>query len=169
MLIFHRADKNKSHKITVKSVIKSKIDIKSGKMTFGQRIELGIIFAGSDSEIVKFQRVFECLHGYSPKIKNYKKLIDYFTEIVNGLKYWSDAESKMLKYEPTPEEKLAGIQSLSKKIGSMGTVDALAEKYGVDPDIVINWDYAKVFGILYADLEKAKYQRSYQKVIEKKR
>ena len=169
MLIFHRADKNKSRKITAKSIIKSKIDIKSGDMTFGQRIELGKIFSGGQSEIVKFQKIFECLHGFTPMIKDYPKLMSYFNEIALGVKHWIDVEILMLKYEPTQEEKQAGIKELSTKVGEMGTVKALAKNYSVDPDIILSWRYSKVFGILYTDLEESKFQRRYQNVLSKKK
>ena len=169
MPIYHRADKNKSKKITAKSVIKSKIDIKAGEMTFNHRIELGKILSGNDSEIVKFQKVFECLHNFTPMFTQYNLLLEYFKQIIEGLAYWIDVESKLLKYEPTAEEKQAGIKELSVKIGELGTIDALAEKYGIDPDEVLKWQYAKVFGILFSDLEKSKYQRKYHEVINKKK
>lgn len=146
-----------------------KIDVKSGRLSFGQRIELGKIISSDKDDITTLIEVINCLHDFRPTKRQIIIMSKYIDDILHGLKYWNDAENTLLKYDPTPEEKMAGIQSLSKKIGSMGTVDALAEKYGVDPDIIINWEYAKVFGILFADLEKAKYQRSYQKVIEKKK
>lgn len=165
----NRTDKNKSQKITANNIIKSKIDIKAGSMTFGQRIELGKIFSNADDELLNFENTFVCLHGYKPKLIEFPKLTDYFTEIVEGIAHWVNAETIMLKYEPTPEQKQAGIKALSKSIGEMGTVDALAEKYGIDPDVVLGWEYAKVFGILFADLEKAKYQKRYNKIIDKKK
>lgn len=156
-------------KPSVNNIIKSKIDIKAGSMTFGQRIELGKIFSSADDELLKFENVFHCLHGYKPKLTEYAALTPYFKEIVEGVAHWVNAETIMLKYEPTPEQKQAGIKALSKSIGEMGTVDALAEKYGIDPDVVLSWEYAKVFGILFADLEKAKYQKRYNKIIDKKK
>ncbi len=156
-------------KMTVKKVLSSKIDIKAGDMTFGQRIELGKIFSGKDDELLKFEKTFNCLHNFQPKLTEFKRLVPYFEEIVEGLKHWSTTEAKMLKYIPTPEEKQAGIMDLSKKIGEMGTVKAIAKTYAMDPDVVLGWNYSKVFGILYTDLEESKFNRKYQKVISNKK
>lgn len=166
---YQRADKTKSDKMTVKKIILSKIDIKKGSMTFGQRIELGRILSNTDDELVKFESIFQCLHNFKPKLTEYAALTPYFKAILEGVAHWVNAETIMLKYEPTQEQKQAGIKALSKAIGEMGTVDALAEKYGIDPDVVLGWEYAKVFGILFADLEKSKFQTRYNKIIEKKK
>lgn len=156
-------------KPSFKDVIKSKINIKAGEMTFGQRIELGKIAASEDSEKEKFEKVFKCLHKYTPNEKDYAKLMDYFKEIIEGLKYWIDTEAVMLKYEPTPEEKRAGVKELMQNIGEIGTIKALAKAYGQDPDTITDcWKYSKVFGILYTDLEESKFQTRYNKVIEDK-
>lgn len=156
-------------KPTASNVIKSKIDIKKGEMSFGQRIELGKIFSSNADELLKFEQVFVCLHNFKPKLNEYLKLTDYFSEIVNGIAHWVNVESIMLKYEPTPEEKLAGVKELAIKIGEMATVDAMAEKYSLDPDVILTWNYSKVFGILFTDLEKSKYQKRYRNVIDKKK
>ena len=155
-------------KQSVKNIILSKIDIKAGNMTFGQRIELGKVLASEGNEVEKFKKVFVCLHSFTPKEKEYLSLVDYFKEIVIGLKFWIDTEATMLAYEPTPEEKRAGVKELALKIGEFGTIKALAKAYSTDPDEILLWKYAKVFGILYTDLEESKFQTRYNKVIEDK-
>jgi hypothetical protein len=155
-------------KMTLKKVLLSKIDIKAGEMSFSQRIELGKIFSGKDHKLLKFEKTFVCLHNFQPKLTDYEKLVPYYEQIIEGLKHWSTTESIMLKYTPTPEEKQAGIMDLSKKIGELGTAKAIAKTYGMDPDDVLAWSYAKAFGILYTDLEESKFNRRYQKVISKK-
>ncbi|OJV40842.1 MAG: hypothetical protein BGO29_14840 [Bacteroidales bacterium 36-12] len=146
----------------------SEIDIKSGKITFGQRIELGKIFQGDDTEIVKFEKVFLCMHDFKPAMTEYTKLTDYFNRIIRGITYWIEQEQTLLKYDPSPEELNAGIKDLSDKIGEFGTIKALAKNYGKDPDEVLKWEYGKVFGILYSDLEEYKYQQRFNKVLEQK-
>lgn len=145
-----------------------KIDVKAGNMSFGQRIELGKIMASEADEVGKFEKVFLCLHNFTPKEKDYLSLVDYFKEIVVGLKFWIETEATMLVYEPTPEEKRAGVKELMQNIGEFGTIKALAKAYSIDPDEVLKWKYAKVFGILYTDLEESKFQTRYNKVIEDK-
>ena len=150
-----------------RNIIKSKIDVKAGNMTFSQRIELGKILTTSVNESVKMEKTIQLLHEYRPKLKELPRLITYFQEIIDGMIYWNAAENKLLKYEPTPEEKRAGISELSKKIGELGTVTAMAEKYSQDPDVILKWKYSKVFGLLLADLEKAKFNKRYMTAIKK--
>jgi len=160
--------KKKQKETPIQDKKMSKIDIKGGKLTFGQRIELGKIFQSSENEIVKFEKVFECLHKFKPKATQYKKLLPYFQDIIEGIAFWIEKEQTMLKYEPTAEEMSAGIIELTKKIGEFGTIKALAKNYSKDPDEILEWEYGKVFGILYTDFEEYEFQKRYDKVIEKK-
>ena len=154
--------------IYVEQIIKSKIDVKGGKLTFGQRIELGKIFQTEDTEVRKFEKVFQLLHFYTPCPDDYSLLLDYFKEILDGLTFWIESETKLLKYEPSPEEIQAGIKDLSAKIGEFGTVKAIAKTYSKDPDEILKWEYGKIFGILYSDLEEYLFQKRLNKVIEQK-
>lgn len=144
------------------------IDIEGGKLTFGQRIDLGKLMCSEYSEVEKFEKTFEILHEVKLKISEYKKHIDYFATIIEGLKFWSEQEATLLKYEPTQEEKQAGIKDFSQKVGEFATVKALAKAYSKDPDEILNWEYGKVFGILYTDLEEHKFNVRYNKVLEAK-
>lgn len=145
------------------------IDIKSGKMTYGQRLDLGAILSDKDkSEVELFDGVFMCLYNKVPAAHQFNKLLPIYQSILEGIVYWIEKENVMLKYDPTPEEKRAGIKELSEKVGDMGTLKALAKAYGTDPDEILKWEYGKVFGILYTDLEEAKYRRRYQEVIDRK-
>lgn len=147
------------------NIIKSKIDVKAGELTFGQRIELGKIYSDQTlSELDKFKRTFECLHKYTPKAVEYSLLIEYFGEIIKGVEFWVLQESTLLKYEPSVKEKRAGIKELSLKTGELGTIKALAKNYHQDPDDILLWKYGKVFGILYTDLEEYLYQVRYSEL-----
>ncbi|MDE5709162.1 MAG: hypothetical protein K2I32_06935 [Alistipes sp.] len=143
-----------------------KIDIRGGKLTYGQRIEIGEILAREGASVSeKYTATMKCLHpdwvqAFTPE------WIAWFEEVVDGLRYWMERETTMLAYQPTAEEIAAGINNLGKKLGPMMTVMTLAEKFGKDPDEILQWEYGKVFGLLYADLEGFKYQRNYRKVIE---
>jgi ribosomal protein S24E len=150
-------------------MITDRINIKDGELTFGQRISLGELFSSEKSEMEKFEETFLILHNQKPDPKDYKKLVGYFSEIMDGLKFWVEQEATLLKYEPTPEEIKAGIRDLSKEIGEFGTVKALAKAYHVDPDVIFTWKYGKVFGILYTDLREHMYSRRFQKVLESKK
>ncbi|MDR0541045.1 MAG: hypothetical protein LBH19_02405 [Dysgonamonadaceae bacterium] len=152
---------------TARHIDSHRIDIKGGKLTFGQRIELGKIFQSGLSPAETFCKVFEALHGYTPETSEYGKLYPYFEEITAGLQFWFEQE-KLLEYKPTSEETQAGIKELSESIGEFGTIKALAKTYHTDPDVILTWQYGKVFGILYTDMKEFEYQRRYDKVIENK-
>lgn len=144
----------------------AKIDIRGGKLTYGQRIELGEILAREGASVSeKYTAVMQCL--YPDWVQTFTPAwVAWFEEVVDGLRYWMQREATMLAYQPTAEEIAAGINNLGKKLGPMMTVMTLAEKFGKDPDEILQWEYGKVFGLLYADLEGFKYQRNYRKVIE---
>lgn len=139
------------------------INISSGDMTFGQRIDIGKIFASNDDTYIKAIKAIKVLHGIDVTVGWVNKHSDYLKSIIEGISNWVKIESDMLKYDPSPDEIRAGIRDLSKKIGDFGTVKSLAAKYGQDPDTILNWKYSKVFGILYTDLEEYKYSRRYTK------
>lgn len=143
-----------------------KIDIRGGKLTYGQRIELGEILAREGASVSeKYTATMKCL--YPDWVQTFTpEWVAWFEEVIEGLRFWMERETTMLAYQPTAEEIAAGINNLGKKLGPMMTVMTLAEKFGKDPDEILQWEYGKVFGLLYADLESFKYQRNYRKVIE---
>lgn len=144
------------------------VDIKAGKLTYGQRIEVGQILSGPMSEADKFCQSLRCMFGEDYKVTWSVEEVRIFEQIIDGVKFWVEKETEMLKYDPTPEEVQAGCKQLSEKLGPMSTIMALAHKFGKDPDEITQWEYGKVFGLLYADLEQTKYERRYHKVIEAK-
>lgn len=147
----------------------NRIDIKAGDLTYGQRIELGGIFSDPNSDDLKrFKRTMECLHGAATDMAASEELVGYFEEIIEGLTYWAEQENALLKYEPSDEEKRAGIEEYSRKVGEFGTVKSLAKAYNQDPDTILQWKYSKVFGILYTDLEEYKFNKRFNKELEKR-
>lgn len=145
-----------------------KIDIKGGRFSYGQRIALGKILSSDASEVEKFEQVIKCLYDKTISPRQYKKWLPLFNEIVEGLSFWCKQEAAMLDYKPTPEEIRAGIKELGAKVGEFGTIKALAKAYNTDPDDVLKWEYAKVFGILTTDLEEHKFRVKLNEVYEQK-
>lgn len=153
-------------KYKIEQIIKNKIDVKSGCFTFGQRIGLGKILTSNDSNELKFEKVFYCLHNYRPYPNEYNQLMDYYTEILIGFKYWIDLENSLLKFKSAEEVEQIRIsdltheqQAVSNKFLGVGSlINILARKYNVEPADVLNWDYEKVFNILLADLDNYKHE-----------
>lgn len=142
------------------------IDWDSADFTYGQRLELGDIFGNEEtSEYSKLCEAFKCMYGYSRKWLPMRMRIRVFDRILNGFKEWIEKEQTMLKYTPSSEEMSAGIQELSAKVGSMATIKQIAKSYSIDPDKVLEWPYAKVFAILYTDLEERKFDEKLRKSI----
>lgn len=140
------------------------IDWESNDFTYGQRIELGEIFSEEEtSEYYKLCKAFKVMYGYSRKWLPVRMRVRKFNGIALGLKGWIDKEREMLKYNPSSEEISAGIKELSEKVGNMSTIKQLAKAYSIDPDEVLKWSYAKVFAILYTDLEERKFEQKLNK------
>jgi hypothetical protein len=76
--------------------------------------------------------------------------------MLEGIEYWVELESQTLKYDPTPEQERAGIK-------------AIAEKFAFDPDVVLDWQWAKVYGILHADLKEYLYERRLTEIMSNKK
>ncbi|MDR1454650.1 MAG: hypothetical protein LBJ01_03265 [Tannerella sp.] len=149
-----------------------RIDIRGGKLTYEQRIELGELFAGDKTEVEKFKETFRILHEITPDFgdtEGMKMYVEYFQQIMDGLRFWFEKEKLLLDYKPEPEEIRAGIRELSEKTGHFGTIKTLAKNYARDPDDILKWEYGKVFGILYTDLEEYKYQKRLYKQHETKK
>lgn len=153
----------------IDEVLLNKIDIKAGNCSFGQYIGLKKLIRSATDEVEIVEGLFKELHNYNIKPSEYLKAVPYINEISDAMLYWQEQENALLNYEPTQEEKNAGIEQLSKNIGELATIKALAKDYSQDPDYILeNWKWGKVFGILYSDLETYKYQERYRKAFEKK-
>lgn len=136
-------------------------------MTYGDRIELGKIFEQADTrpEAETVKLVFKCLVP-DHTVKFTTEEVRYYLDVVDGLRYWVDVEQKELKYKPTIEEVAAGINDLAVKVGDMGTICALAEKFSKDPDEILQWKYGKVFRILYVNKQNYQFSKRYNTVVE---
>lgn len=145
-----------------------RVDIKGGQMTFGERIQLGRILSNKSlSEYEKFKASMILLDD-AWTIAQVEESIEYFHEVVGGILYWIKREKTDLVYKPTAEELIAGIETLSVKVGEMATISALAKDFGQDPDDVLGWKYGKVFNILYTNLEAYHYRVRLEKRLNDK-
>lgn len=141
-----------------------------GTFTYGQRIGVGEILRNDD--LTEYQRLAACwkeLYGWPARLMPPKMRVARLNRMLEGIKYWVELEAQTLKYEPTPEQERAGIKNMFAQVGHMGTVKALAEKFGKDPDIVLGWEWAKVYGILHADLKEYEYEQRYTRIMSSKR
>ena len=136
-------------------------------MTYAQRIELGQIFASGKSESHIFREMFACLAPGHEVLFSAEE-IEYYNEVMEGLLYWINRETKELQYKPTADELAAGIREFSRLVSDMGTITSLAEKFSKDPDEILQWKYGKVYNILYTNKESYLYSRRYNDVIMQK-
>lgn len=136
-------------------------------MTYAQRIELGQIFASGKPESHIFREMFACLAPGHEVLFSAEE-IEYYNEVMEGLLYWINCETKELQYKPTADELAAGIREFSRLVGYMGTITSLAEKFSKDPDEILQWKYGKVYNILYTNKESYLYSRRYNDVIMQK-
>lgn len=141
-----------------------------GTFTYGQRIGVGEILRNEDAS--EYQRLKDCwkeLYGWPARLMPPKMRVARLNRMLEGIKYWVELEAQTLKYDPTPEQERAGIKNMFAQVGHMGTVKALAEKFGKDPDIVLGWEWAKVYGILHADLKEYEYEQRYTRIMSSKK
>lgn len=144
----------------------SEIDIDD--ITFAQRIQIGQIFDKKDqAEIDVCKRIFTEVFDVNWNLRTIPAIVKKWTDVQQGILGWINKE-KELRYEPTIDEKKAGIANLNKMTGYMGVAMAIAKQFSTDPDVVLQWKYGKVFNILYVNKLNADYQKKYQQVIEQK-
>lgn len=149
--------------------IGNRIDVQGGRVTYGQRIELGRILERTDlDEVERYKAVIRALHPdweveYSPET------VAYALEIAEGIRFWVEREAEKLSYTPSEEEVAARYDEVAKAVKELGVVAALAEKFSKDPDEIYAWEYGKVFSMLLVDAERAKYARRLEKVRERNR
>lgn len=145
-----------------------RIDIQGGQMTFGQRIELGRIITEKElTPIDKMKEGMQCL-GAKWSLRNTSEIVEYWYEVLTGIKYWIEREQTELKYEPSAEEKAAGIAQLSLVVGEMATITALAKDYSKDPDEILEWKYGKVYNLLFTNLQSHLFRERLNKELERK-
>ena len=147
-----------------------KVNISDGSLKYWQRIELGQILTSEElTDTEKMLKSMECMLERKPEIEEYMECIEYYKEIIEGIRLWIERENIELRNTPTPEEIQAGIEKLSKEIGDFGTANELAKNYGKTPEEVLNWEYHYVFAILRDDVKKNQYRSRLNSIIEQKR
>ena len=171
---------------TVKRTIppNEQIDVHGGKCTYGQMCDLGRVLDAAIAEqekdtydeIETYRRLISVLH---PNVRPCLSLsnVRYAIDIARGVRHWREQENRMLKYEPSDEEKQAGYDKLSASSGPTGVAITIAEKFGVagkpgervGPDVVFEWPYATVFQVLRIDLDRYKFQKRLSDIRENKR
>lgn len=145
-----------------------RIDIQGGQMTFGQRIELGRIITEKElTDLDKMKAGMKCL-GVKWSLRCSSEIVEYWYEVLMGIKYWIEREQTELKYEPSAEEKAAGIAQLSLVVGEMATITALAKDYSKDPDEILEWKYGKVYNLLFTNLQSHLFRERLNKELERK-
>lgn len=145
-----------------------KIDIIGGHMTYSQRVDLSTIL--SDPKLTnreRYCRVISCLHPEWVEEQS-SDTIAYYDEIREGIEWWIDKENINLSHTPSADELSAGSAELSKLLGPMQTIKALATQYSQDPDNIWGWKYNKVFTLLFTDLEQFKYTEKVREIQEKR-
>lgn len=134
-------------------------------MTYGQRCDLGRIAENPPaSELAAFKEIMNVMHPGGFDVKFTEAEVDYVEQVIEKIAYWAGMEQKLLKVEPDPLQKRAGIREMSERVKDLGVLHTLCEKFGKSPTEVLSWNYADVFGMLFVDKEKAVFQKNYDKL-----
>lgn len=164
------------------TVLKERIDIRSGEFTYGQWLLLIQLFEKNPEPADIMKEEMKILHGYeltdtdllfiAAYIRNKESksiseeffkntLAGYLEEINKGVKFWMEMMAR-ISIPPTPEQERAKVGDLPRD----ATLYALAERFGQDPDTVWNWKFNKVYAILHSSAEEEKYKRRLQKAMK---
>lgn len=142
---------------------------KDGEFSYGQRIAIGEILTQEDQSWYKrLKACWKELYGWNVRLLIPVLRVRALDRMTEGIRYWVELEEQTLKYDPTADEKRAGLMQLNQQVGHLGTIKALAEKFGKDPDDILKWQWGKVYGILLADLKEAEYQRRFMEQAKRK-
>ena len=158
-------DYNKAIRLSLFKSLKP-IDLLSERFTFGHRLAL-VSAVQNESPFEVMRLCIEVLHNIKVKPRHIRKLFNYFQDVLEKLYQWCERE-KLLHYEPTAEEKQAGIKELGDILKEFGQVDAIATRMHISHDEALQLPYSTVFMILRKDLEQSKFERRLQKVYERK-
>ena len=145
------------------------IDIRSDeRFTYGMRIELGKILSDEQrTDFEKYEQSMLCVYGVKPTPREYVKMFSYFEGIIEGLRYWVDAETNMLHSTPSADEIAAGVEQYSS-VGELATIVQLAKDFHVFPNDILKRPYSEIFSILLVEREKSDFERRLNDVIRKK-
>lgn len=132
-------------------------DVRGGEFTFGNRIEVGRVM--SDAKLTDLERLRGVMTELVPgwKLVNAQRDLLYYLDVMEVVQQWAEREKKFLHREPSDLQKRAGVARFSERFGQFPTLIALAERFKLDPDTILDWRYAKVFNILVEDLERSEY------------
>lgn len=142
------------------------IDVRSDKFLLWHRLQLGEVL-NSQNEVAIFEGVVRVLYNVNIKPKHYRRFYNHVKDLLNGLAFWIEKE-KALKYEPTLEERQAGIDQIGKKVKEFGTIDAIARRMHINHNEALRLPYATVYLMLLNDLEQSKFERRLHNIYSKK-
>ena len=141
-------------------------DVRTDKFLLWHRLQLGELL-NTQNEVAIFEGIVRVLYGIHIQPKHYHRFYNHVKDVVDGLAFWMEKE-KALCYEPTPEERQAGIGEIGKRVKEFGTIDAIARRMHISHDDALKLPYATVYLMLLNDLEQSKFERRLQKVYSKK-
>ena len=142
------------------------LDVRSDKFLLWHRLQLGEALS-LQSEAAIFEGVIRVLYAVNISPKHYRRFYNHVKDVLDGLAFWVEKE-KALKYEPSQEERQAGIDQLGKKVKEFGTVDAIARRMHISHDDALKLPYATVYLMLLNDLEQSKFEKRLHNVYSKK-
>lgn len=144
-----------------------KRDIAGGDFLYGERIMLARIFQQKDiDDLERTKQIIEALHGFKPSNVVAAHLLPYALDICKAFLAWTEREEQECSVPPLPQATQAGVEQLTKEVGDMGNVVALAERFGFTFEQVYKMPYMDVFTIWKVDAAMAKYNRRLKKVLE---
>lgn len=122
----------------------------------------------SNPDISNMETIFSIVFGLSKKELLSCKLIEFFhayNYVIKQISVIIEQEAAKLKADTSIELQQAGIESM-QIFGVLNTLDALALRYGTDPDKVKEWQYGYCFSLLYKMNMENKVQKNYNAIVK---
>lgn len=135
------------------------------EITYGQRVRLTQYKTEADFYLLPFSVLYGKDEAWVAR-QPIAAVHPFCRMVANELIKLNKRDQITFKYNPTPEEKRAGIDKLS--YGVFGTMDQIAQRMHISHDEVENLPEIRVFAMLKKDFETAMYQRRLQKEYNRK-
>lgn len=139
------------------------LDLFGDGFTYGMRIAVGQDLEAAATDFEAMRGILNTLHGVEITPDDVAEVYDYYTQILGGLGKWLEMEAQ-LRYDPTPEERRAGIDTAFRELGHFNTLDAIALRMRISHDAALQLPYMTVWLMLKKDLATSQYERRLNKI-----
>lgn len=144
-------------------------NIKGGDFNLAERLQLASILRNEEEDDVeRCKDIIELLHGVRVPRFVALALSSYIIGLCTDFIGWLQREAEECCSPAEPEALQAGIKDMSEKVGELGCIVAMAEKFGWTFKQVYEMPYLDAFAIWKVEAEQAKFEKRLNIVLQQK-